>query len=70
VTCLPVCALRTSGMPAGRESIRPEFVVPAGGSEQEQPAGTRLRNPRPSRQLGTNTDDTEFGNAARRPTLV
>lgn len=53
-----------------RESIRPEFVGPAGGSEQEQPVGSRLRNPRSSRQLGTNTDHTEFGNAARRPTLV
>src|SRR4051812_3311516 len=53
-----------------RESIRPEFVGPAGGSEQEQPVGSRLRNPRPSWQLCTNTDHTEFGNAARRPTLV
>jgi len=53
-----------------RQSIRPEFVGPAGGSEQEQPVGSRLRNPRTSRQLGTNTDDTQFGNAARRPTLV
>lgn len=47
-----------------REGIRPEFVGTAGGSEQEQPVGSRLRDPRPSRQLGTHSDHAEFGNAA------
>ena len=47
-----------------------ERTAHTGGSEQDQPVGSRLRNPSPSGQLGTNADHTEFGNAARGPTVV
>src|SRR5689334_1309511 len=35
-----------------RESIRPEFVGPAGGGEQEQPVRSRLRNPKALPAIG------------------